>query len=109
MEISQKQIPSRTRNGFVWGSRLWDVHSIDISMSKSLTLLCLCLRRRGADKQAFPDAVCEAERHVDGLRGVHRKVSEYRSVMERLSNGVVWEAARRRPTVPKTKTSTGMK
>ena len=46
------------------------------------------------------DAVHEAERHLDVCEACTRKVSEYRSVMERLSNGVVSEAARRGPDCP---------
>jgi anti-sigma factor RsiW len=40
-----------------------------------------------------PDAVRQAERHLEACEACTRKVSEYRSLMNRLSNGVVSEAA----------------
>lgn len=46
------------------------------------------------------DAVHEAERHLDVCEACTRKVSEYRKVMERLSNGVVSQAAPRGPDCP---------
>ena len=46
------------------------------------------------------DAIQEAERHLEVCEACTRKVSEYRSVMERLSNGVVSEATPRGPDCP---------
>src|SRR4051812_25708334 len=46
------------------------------------------------------EAVHEAERHLEVCEACTRKVSEYRSVMEGLSNGVVSEAAPRGPDCP---------
>jgi anti-sigma factor RsiW len=46
------------------------------------------------------DAVHEAERHLEVCEACTRKVSEYRSVMERLSHGVVSEAASPGPDCP---------
>src|SRR4051812_43558426 len=46
------------------------------------------------------EAVHEAERHLEVCEACTRKVSEYRSVMERLSHGVVSEAASPWPDCP---------
>jgi len=47
-----------------------------------------------------PSAVREAERHLEACEACTRKVSEYRSLMKRLSNGVVSEAAPPGPDCP---------
>jgi anti-sigma factor RsiW len=46
------------------------------------------------------DAIHEAERHLEVCEACTRKVSEYRDVMERLSNGVVSKAAPLGPGCP---------
>jgi anti-sigma factor RsiW len=46
------------------------------------------------------DAIHEAERHLEVCEACTRKVSEYRDVMERLSNGVVSKAAPWGPGCP---------
>ena len=47
-----------------------------------------------------PAAVREAERHLEACEACTRKVSEYRTLMNRLSNGVVSEAAPPGPDCP---------
>ena len=63
-------------------------------------LVPLFLKAGGELSRLSSDALHEAERHLEVCEACTRKVSEYRSVMERLSNGVVSEAAHRRPDCP---------
>ena len=63
-------------------------------------LVPLSSKAGGGLSRLSPDAVYEAERHLEVCEECTRKVSEYRSVMERLSNGVVSEAAPRRSDCP---------
>jgi anti-sigma factor RsiW len=77
--------------------RPFDRH-IDVQELDALVPLFL---KAGEELSGFSrDAVHEAERHLEVCEACTRKVSEYRSVMERLSNGVVSDAAPRGPDCP---------
>jgi hypothetical protein len=66
--------------------RPFDRH-IDV---QELDALVLLFSKTGEELSRLPPAaVREAERHLEACEACTRKVSEYRSLMKRLSNGVV--------------------
>jgi len=78
--------------------RPFDRH-IDV---QELDALVPVLSRTGDElSRLSPEAVREAERHLEACDACTRKVFEYRSLMERLSNGVVSEAASPEPDCPR--------
>jgi anti-sigma factor RsiW len=77
--------------------RLFDRH-IDVQELDALVSLFSKIGEKRS--RLSPDDVREAERHLEACEACTRKVSEYRSLMNRLSNGVVSEAGPPGPDCP---------
>src|SRR6266481_2680700 len=100
---SQKQIPSRTRIGYMGVQNLGSPFDKHIDNQE---LNALVPSSAGTEQELHglsPDAIRKAARHVETCGDCSRKVSKYRQLVNRFPNMVVSEAAPPGAECPKDK------
>src|SRR6266576_7112115 len=97
---SQKQIPSRTRIGYVGVQNLGSPFDKHIDNEELNALVPSSGETAQELHRLSPDAIREAECHVEICGDCSGKVSKYRRLVNRFSNVVVSEAALPRADCP---------